>query len=87
MSYEYLNSGQARACKRDLIRYSLNWFGTCKQGFRVCISNNSKAVLIAKNCIEMYGNSMMLLLDSSCNKFCHLIGWNQVSKSLSKSTT
>ena len=28
----------------------------------MCISNNSKAVLIAKNCIEMYGNSMMLLL-------------------------
>ena len=30
----------------------------------MCISNNSKAVLIAKNCIEMYGNSMMLLLDA-----------------------
>ena len=30
----------------------------------MCVSNNSKAVLIAKNCIEMYGNSMMLLLDA-----------------------
>ena len=34
MGYEYLNSGQARACKRDLIRFSLNWFGTCKRGYR-----------------------------------------------------
>ena len=30
----------------------------------MCISHNSKAVLIAKNRIEMYGNSMMLLLDA-----------------------
>ena len=30
----------------------------------MCISNNSKVVLIAENCIEMYGNSMMLLLDA-----------------------
>ena len=35
MGYEYLNSGQARAYKRDLIRFSLNWFGTCKRGFSV----------------------------------------------------
>ena len=28
----------------------------------MCISNNSKVLLIAKMCIEMYGNSMMLLL-------------------------
>ena len=35
MGYEYLNSGQARACKRGLIRFSLNWFGTCKRGFRI----------------------------------------------------
>ena len=27
----------------------------------MCISNYSKAALIAKNCIEMYGISMMLL--------------------------
>ena len=26
-------------------------------------------------------------LHYSCNKFCHLIGWNQVSKSLRKLTT
>ena len=26
-------------------------------------------------------------LDSSCNKSCHFIGWNQVSKSLRKPTT
>ena len=30
----------------------------------MCISNNSKVLLIAKICIEMYGNSMMLLLDA-----------------------
>ena len=34
VGYEYFNSGQARACKRDLIRFSLNWFGTCKRGYR-----------------------------------------------------
>ncbi len=33
VGYEYLNSGQARACKRGLIRFSLNRFGTCKRGY------------------------------------------------------
>ena len=28
-----------------------------------------------------------LILDSSCNKSCHLIGWNQVSLQLRKLTT
>ena len=28
VGYEYLNSGQARACKHGLIRF---WFGMCKR--------------------------------------------------------
>ena len=32
LGYEYLNSGQARACKYGLIRFSLNWSDTCKRG-------------------------------------------------------
>ena len=47
MGYEYLNSGQARACKRDLIRFSLNWFGTCKRGYNV--RNVNEIFLLAKN--------------------------------------
>ena len=39
VGYESLNSGQARAyaCKRSLIRFSLNWFGMCKRDFRESI--------------------------------------------------
>ena len=38
MGCEYLNSGQARACKCGLIQFSLNWFGTCKWSLRVSSS-------------------------------------------------
>ena len=34
MGYEYLYLGQVRACRCSLIRFSLNWFDTRKQGLR-----------------------------------------------------
>jgi hypothetical protein len=70
VGYEYLNSGQARACKRGLIRFSLNRFGTCKRGLYVIIVYELQNLLQTRaprvhSYLACHGALRVLLMDST----------------------